>query len=322
VLREMARLPGDGARGGRLPGLRRHRRADQLQRPGAPVLPARRRRAVGDLQVNLVDKHTAPQEPRDRAARCAAGARGDRPAPRRRRSRWSRCRPARRCCRPRGRGLRARRAGRRCAAKQVRSVRGHARHRRVDDTHRGDPRRAHRAARRPAKAALLRHPGASRAGAGTGARRRGRHAAARRHSQVRGAGAPGCRRAGRSGRAAEAAVRGRTATAQTGAALEIVRSVDGRASERVSITRTCCRWSTCSATWPAAQQGRQPALRHVRHAPGGSAASRHAGGPATLGEYWIIRRRRPLPPVRLKWDGEWQVTYETFRDMGIAYASA
>ena len=38
------RRPRDGARGHRLPGLRRHRGADQLQRPGAPVLPAPRRR--------------------------------------------------------------------------------------------------------------------------------------------------------------------------------------------------------------------------------------------------------------------------------------
>src|SRR3546814_15856435 len=32
------------------------------------------------------------------------------------------------------------------------------------------------------------------------------------------------------------------------------------------------------------------------------------------------------PPVdtagfAIKWDGEWQITYETFRDMGIAYAA-
>ena len=39
------RLSGAPARGHRLPGLRRHRRADQLQRAGAPVLPARRRRS-------------------------------------------------------------------------------------------------------------------------------------------------------------------------------------------------------------------------------------------------------------------------------------
>jgi multidrug efflux pump subunit AcrB len=29
---------------------------------------------------------------------------------------------------------------------------------------------------------------------------------------------------------------------------------------------------------------------------------------------------RPLRRYSVKWDGEWQVTYETFRDMGIAYA--
>ena len=32
-------------------------RADQLQRPGAPVLPAHAAARSGDLQVNLVDKH-------------------------------------------------------------------------------------------------------------------------------------------------------------------------------------------------------------------------------------------------------------------------
>jgi len=40
----------------------------------------------------------------------------------------------------------------------------------------------------------------------------------------------------------------------------------------------------------------------------------------SLGETFI---RQPLDRYRgyaIKWDGEWQVTYETFRDMGIAYA--
>ncbi len=40
----------------------------------------------------------------------------------------------------------------------------------------------------------------------------------------------------------------------------------------------------------------------------------------TLGEYFIRQPRDPYAGYSLKWDGEWQVTYETFRDMGIAYA--
>jgi len=43
-----------------------------------------------------------------------------------------------------------------------------------------------------------------------------------------------------------------------------------------------------------------------------------AGG--TLGEYFIRQPKDPYSGFSLKWDGEWQVTYETFRDMGIAYA--
>jgi multidrug efflux pump subunit AcrB len=40
----------------------------------------------------------------------------------------------------------------------------------------------------------------------------------------------------------------------------------------------------------------------------------------SLQEYFI---RQPADPYRgysIKWDGEWQITYETFRDMGAAYA--
>ncbi|MBI2313126.1 MAG: efflux RND transporter permease subunit [Betaproteobacteria bacterium] len=39
-----------------------------------------------------------------------------------------------------------------------------------------------------------------------------------------------------------------------------------------------------------------------------------------LGEYFIRQPGDPYRGYALKWDGEWQVTYETFRDMGIAYA--
>jgi len=39
----------------------------------------------------------------------------------------------------------------------------------------------------------------------------------------------------------------------------------------------------------------------------------------TLGEYWIRQPSDPYRAYALKWDGESQITYETFRDMGAAY---
>jgi multidrug efflux pump subunit AcrB len=39
-----------------------------------------------------------------------------------------------------------------------------------------------------------------------------------------------------------------------------------------------------------------------------------------LGEYFIRQPKDPYAGYSLKWDGEWKVTYETFRDMGLAYA--
>jgi multidrug efflux pump subunit AcrB len=39
-----------------------------------------------------------------------------------------------------------------------------------------------------------------------------------------------------------------------------------------------------------------------------------------LGEYWIRQPSDAWRQYALKWDGEWQITYETFRDMGAAYA--
>jgi multidrug efflux pump subunit AcrB len=39
-----------------------------------------------------------------------------------------------------------------------------------------------------------------------------------------------------------------------------------------------------------------------------------------IGEYFIRQPSDPYREYAIKWDGEWQVTYETFRDMGLAYA--
>jgi multidrug efflux pump subunit AcrB len=40
----------------------------------------------------------------------------------------------------------------------------------------------------------------------------------------------------------------------------------------------------------------------------------------TLSEQFISQPDDPYAGFSVKWDGEWQVTYETFRDMGLAYA--
>jgi multidrug efflux pump subunit AcrB len=42
-------------------------------------------------------------------------------------------------------------------------------------------------------------------------------------------------------------------------------------------------------------------------------------GTGELGEYWIKQPSDPYRQYAVKWDGEWQITYETFRDMGAAY---
>ncbi|MGZ5266452.1 MAG: efflux RND transporter permease subunit [Caldimonas sp.] len=43
-------------------------------------------------------------------------------------------------------------------------------------------------------------------------------------------------------------------------------------------------------------------------------------GGGTLAEYFIRQPDDAYRDYALKWDGEWQITYETFRDMGAAYA--
>ena len=99
VLHELGAHLAHAARGDRLPGLCRHRRADQLQRPGAPVLPAQRRRGRRPAgqpgrQARTAASRATPSR-RACARRCRRSASASAPT-----SRWSRCRPARRCCRP------------------------------------------------------------------------------------------------------------------------------------------------------------------------------------------------------------------------------
>jgi multidrug efflux pump subunit AcrB len=51
----------------------------------------------------------------------------------------------------------------------------------------------------------------------------------------------------------------------------------------------------------------------------GKVAGAAIGEGGTLGEYFIRQPSDPYRQFAIKWDGEWQVTYETFRDMGLAY---
>jgi len=46
---------------------------------------------------------------------------------------------------------------------------------------------------------------------------------------------------------------------------------------------------------------------------------RRPAGNRRAGEYWIKQPTDTFRQYAIKWDGEWQITYETFRDMGAAY---
>ena len=64
---------------------------------------------------------------------------------------------------------------------------------------------------------------------------------------------------------------------------------------------------------------RQPACTACSTCAAAIAQSPTPGG-GTLAEYFIHQPDDPYRGYALKWDGEWQITYETFRDMGAAYA--
>jgi multidrug efflux pump subunit AcrB len=52
----------------------------------------------------------------------------------------------------------------------------------------------------------------------------------------------------------------------------------------------------------------------------GALAKLDVPGGGTLSEFFINQPQDPYRGYAIKWDGEWQITYETFRDMGLAYA--
>jgi multidrug efflux pump subunit AcrB len=70
----------------------------------------------------------------------------------------------------------------------------------------------------------------------------------------------------------------------------------------------------------ADQAGRTDSPLYGMFSARGRIAGAALGEGGTLGEYFIRQPSDPYRQYAVKWDGEWQVTYETFRDMGIAYA--
>ncbi len=68
------------------------------------------------------------------------------------------------------------------------------------------------------------------------------------------------------------------------------------------------------------QAGRVDSPLYGMFAARGKVAGQPLEEGGVLGEYFIRVPDDPYREYAIKWDGEWKVTYETFRDMGIAYA--
>jgi len=70
----------------------------------------------------------------------------------------------------------------------------------------------------------------------------------------------------------------------------------------------------------ADQAGRVDSPLYGMFAARGKIAGQPLDEGGVLGEYFVRQPSDPYREYAIKWDGEWQVTYETFRDMGLAYA--
>ncbi|MGE0558466.1 MAG: efflux RND transporter permease subunit [Burkholderiales bacterium] len=68
------------------------------------------------------------------------------------------------------------------------------------------------------------------------------------------------------------------------------------------------------------QAGRTDSPLYGMFAARGKVAGKALDEGGVLGEYFIRQPDDPYREYAIKWDGEWKVTYETFRDMGLAYA--
>ena len=94
------------------------------------------------------------------------------------------------------------------------------------------------------------------------------------------------------------------------------RALEKRTRTRASTTRTCCRSTMSPATWPGARKA--PSMPSCKLADKIDRAERAR----RLRDQAVHRAPAAFPPRNLpiKWDGEWHITYEVFRDMGLAFA--
>ena len=322
VLRELGALPRHGARGDRLPGLRGHSRRRSTSTAWCASTTCARRRSWATCRSTCVDKHAArPQEPRDRAGACAR--------------RW------RRSARSYGANVKVVEVppGPPVLSPIVAEIYG-------PDERGPHPRRASRCARRSPRrrtssasttrvedaAPRIRLQGGPEQG---GARWASRGATSSRRCawalagddvtplhdgavEVRGAGARSrCRP---SARASSTSCSSSRCARRDGALVPLVGA--GAAASRPSATSTIYHKDLLPVVYVVGRRGRAASTaRSTACSPrAASSPARRCEDGGALGEYFIRQPADPYRQYALKWDGEWQVTYETFRDMGLAYA--
>ena len=104
----------------------------------------------------------------------------------------------------------------------------------------------------------------------------------------------------------------------SGALVPLAELVRAQASDR---DRTAYRKDLLPVTYVTADEaGPADSPLYGLFGARGAIASHAPPEAGPLGEYFIRQPADPLREYAVKWDGEWQVTYDTFRDMGLAYA--
>jgi multidrug efflux pump subunit AcrB len=308
---------GAGAGCGELPGLRRHRQPDQFQRSGPPVLPACRAGKGRHSGQSGRQAAAHAQESRDRHFP-ARPHRGDR------QEKWRRRQSGRSAARPAGdvadrcRNLRPGHegpdGGRQGGAQGFREDAGHCCGRRL---YRGRFPQVRAACAAKQGGAARRGAERYRRGGQHGAGRAGCDAGAQYRFQVRNPGAHHLPAEKQSNLDALLKLRVRSRDGQLVPVSELVEVRDA-AREKAIYHKDLLPVVYVVGDMGGKLDSPLYGMFDIRSQINGMALKE--GG--TLGEWFIRQPNDPYAGYSVKWDGEWQVTYETFRDMGIAYGSA